>query len=204
MKLSEKIQYLRKEKGVTQEQLAEACKVTRQAISKWEADISLPETENLILLSKIFGVTIDVLLKDELYVNGVKEVSTCGSSQETQCTGIYEGILIKESIDDENIMDYLNINKVEIWKTNYIPKYWTAIYFVSDRMDLPERFSKIMINQEEKGGNWFVDFKLNNTKIIVFKNKVLKYSIGNAAEKLGVIEECRRLGIPDCQMNWSE
>lgn len=47
MKLSEKIVRLRKSRGMTQEEMAEHCAVTRQFISKWEADIALPETEKL-------------------------------------------------------------------------------------------------------------------------------------------------------------
>ena len=66
MKLSEKITELRKTSGMTQEELAEKCNVSRQAISKWEADIALPETEKLLLLGEIFHVSMDVLLKDEL------------------------------------------------------------------------------------------------------------------------------------------
>ena len=48
MKLSEKIVRLRKSRGMTQEEMAERCAVTRQSISKWEADIALPETEKLL------------------------------------------------------------------------------------------------------------------------------------------------------------
>ena len=47
MKLSEKIVRLRKSRGMTQEEMVERCAVTRQSISKWEADIALPETEKL-------------------------------------------------------------------------------------------------------------------------------------------------------------
>ena len=55
MKLSEKIIELRKTKGMTQEALAELCNVSRQSISKWEADIALPELDKLLILSEIFG-----------------------------------------------------------------------------------------------------------------------------------------------------
>ena len=52
MKLSEKIIELRKANGMTQEELAVKCNVSRQSISKWEADIALPETEKLLILAK--------------------------------------------------------------------------------------------------------------------------------------------------------
>ena len=66
MKLSEKLYKLRKERGLSQEQLADVLGVSRQAISKWESGAAMPETEKLIALSKYFGVTADYLLNDEL------------------------------------------------------------------------------------------------------------------------------------------
>jgi len=64
MKFHEKIQNLRKEKGLSQEELAEMMQVSRQSVSKWESAQAYPETEKLVVLSEIFGVTIDSLLKD--------------------------------------------------------------------------------------------------------------------------------------------
>jgi transcriptional regulator with XRE-family HTH domain len=203
VKLSEKIQLLRKNNGYSQEKLAEECNVSRQAISKWEADIALPETEKLIILSRFFRISIDVLLKDELEIDVAKEVSFCGcTNYENNDNGVYQGIIIKESIEDELILDYVSINKVEVWKTNGTTKYWTAIYFTSSRLDFPEQVSKAVIANDDV--NWFVDMKSGNTKIIVFRNRVLKYVIGNGEEKERVCEECRKLGIPDNQMNWEE
>ncbi|MGB4660901.1 MAG: helix-turn-helix domain-containing protein [Mobilitalea sp.] len=204
MILAKKIQCLRKNFGYTQEMLAEKCGVSRQAISKWEADIALPETDNLILLSKLFRVTIDVLLKDELELNEMKEVHTCGiQKQEEPQDILYQGLIIKESIKDELILDYIAIEKVELWKTDWKPKYWTALYFTSKQIDFPVLLSKAFVSSEEYG-NWFVDMKKDNIKIIVFKDKVLQYEIGNAEEKEKVCQECRRLGIPDKQMDWEE
>lgn len=205
MKLSEKIQYLRKEHGLTQEQLAEQCNVSRQAITKWESDIAIPETEKIIFLSKLFMVSIDELLKDELDIIGVKEVSSCGKSLVIDSnSGLYEGVLIKESIVDENILDLLEIKKVEIWKTGGNPKYWTVFFFSSKQTDFPEEISKVMKSGDTPNENWFVDFKADNIKYIVFKDLILKYRIGNQEEKQLVCERCREQGIPDDQMNWSE
>ena len=205
MKLSEKIAELRKANGMTQEELASICDVSRQSVSKWEADIALPETDKLLILGRLFHVSMDVLLKDELAVSGVKEVHTCGVNtiQEKQ-QEVYEGILVKESIEDENILDFLNINKIELWNTGGKPKYWTVLFFTSSRKDLPEQISKVMISDPDHGGNWFVDFKSGNEKYIVFRNKILKYRIGNQEEKDHVCSECHKLGILDGQMNWPE
>ena len=80
MKLSEKIIELRKANGMTQEELACVCSVSRQSISKWEADIALPEVEKLLILGEVFHVSMDVLLKDELLVGGVREKHCCGDN----------------------------------------------------------------------------------------------------------------------------
>lgn len=117
---------------------------------------------------------------------------------------IYEGMLIKESVSDENILDYIQINKVEVWKTNNIPKYWTAIQFTSMEQSLPQKLAQVMRVDKQTGVHWFVDFKQGNIKYIVFKDTVLSYTIGNSEEKEKVVEECRKLGIPDTQMNWDE
>jgi len=65
MTLGEKIQHLRKTKGLSQEQLAAQITVSRQAISKWELGESVPDTDNIVQLSKIFEVSTDYLLTDE-------------------------------------------------------------------------------------------------------------------------------------------
>lgn len=65
MTFAEKLQTLRRTKGMSQEQLAEQLNVSRQAISKWELGESMPDTENVIRLSKLFNVSIDYLLNDE-------------------------------------------------------------------------------------------------------------------------------------------
>ncbi len=68
MKISEKIQYLRKEQGMSQDKLAESLNISRQAISKWESGQNYPDIENLKILSKLFNITIDQLVHDELSV----------------------------------------------------------------------------------------------------------------------------------------
>lgn len=65
MRLDEKLVCLRKEKGLTQLDLAEAVKVSRQAVSKWESGGGIPSTENLRGLSELYGVSIDYLLNEE-------------------------------------------------------------------------------------------------------------------------------------------
>lgn len=60
-----KLYKLRKNSGLSQEQLAEQLNVSRQAISKWESGTAVPESEKLITISNYFGVSVDYLLKDD-------------------------------------------------------------------------------------------------------------------------------------------
>ena len=62
MTTGQKIQALRKGRGLTQEQLAARLGVSRQAVSRWELDETLPDTQNLLPLKEALGVSIDTLL----------------------------------------------------------------------------------------------------------------------------------------------
>jgi len=64
MKFHDKLQLLRRERGLSQEGLAEMLHVSRQAISKWESGSTYPEIDKIVTLSEIFGVTVDSLIKD--------------------------------------------------------------------------------------------------------------------------------------------
>jgi len=81
-----KLQLLRKQKGISQEQLASKLSVSRQAISKWELDNSLPDTENVIMLSELFDVSTDYLLKD--HVENTKENLISASSIKENLTPV--------------------------------------------------------------------------------------------------------------------
>lgn len=66
MDLGERIQELRKRRGMSQEQLADHLGVTRQSISKWELNTSVPDIEKLKTISRLFSVSMDELLDNEL------------------------------------------------------------------------------------------------------------------------------------------
>lgn len=64
MKISDKIHQLRKQRNLSQEQLAEMLNVSRQSVSKWESGQSLPDLDKIIPLSKIFEISTDYLLNE--------------------------------------------------------------------------------------------------------------------------------------------
>ncbi|MDP4092333.1 MAG: DUF5680 domain-containing protein [Bacillota bacterium] len=89
MKFQEKLQALRKEKGMSQENLAEKIGISRQAVAKWEVGASYPDMENLICLSDLFRVSIDKLVKD------YDDESCCYNNSKQQ------------NVIDENVLDFL-------------------------------------------------------------------------------------------------
>ena len=66
MNFGEKLQKLRRGAGMSQEELARQLDVSRQAVSRWELDGTLPDAGRVVALSRIFSVSTDYLLKEEL------------------------------------------------------------------------------------------------------------------------------------------
>lgn len=66
MKLHEKLAALRTEKGLSQQELAELLHIARQSVSRWEVGDAIPTVENLRFLARLYGVTVDSLLDDDL------------------------------------------------------------------------------------------------------------------------------------------
>ncbi|MBD5533519.1 MAG: helix-turn-helix domain-containing protein [Lachnospiraceae bacterium] len=66
MSLGKNIQYLRKQKKITQEKLADEMAVSRQTVSRWEADEIVPELNNLVALSDLFSCKLDTLIRENL------------------------------------------------------------------------------------------------------------------------------------------
>ena len=66
MIFADKLIQLRKKAGWSQEELAEQMDVTRQSVSKWEGAQAIPDIEKMLRLSRLFGVSMDYLVKDEI------------------------------------------------------------------------------------------------------------------------------------------
>jgi len=113
-----------------------------------------------------------------------------------------KGTLIKESLSNELILDLVEIEKVEIWKaenhTVNQPKYWTAISFYTNSEEFTYELSNFLKDE------WYVDLSNNAEKIIVFKNKIIQYKFGDSLGKQQAINYCRKIGIPESQIDWSE
>ncbi len=80
MTLGEKILKLRKARNLSQEQLAQALEVSRQAVSKWELNEAVPDVARVVAMSELFGVTTDYLLKAGAAEETGKEEGTTGAA----------------------------------------------------------------------------------------------------------------------------
>lgn len=86
MEFNEKLQQLRKNKGLTQEELAQAIYVSRTAVSKWESGRGYPNIDSLKELSKFFSVTVDELLSPD-------EIITAAEEEKRELIGNYTSLL---------------------------------------------------------------------------------------------------------------
>jgi transcriptional regulator with XRE-family HTH domain len=73
MTLGEKIQQLRKASGISQEQLAEQLDVSRQSVSKWELNDAVPDINKIVMISELFSISTDELLKESSTKNNVEQ-----------------------------------------------------------------------------------------------------------------------------------
>lgn len=98
MTLGEKIKKARIENGLTQEQLSEKMMVSRQAITKWEADKGIPDVSNLKLLAQLLNVSIDYLLDNgsEIDINVIRETIDISK---------YGKALIKKKLTDKLMLE---------------------------------------------------------------------------------------------------
>jgi transcriptional regulator with XRE-family HTH domain len=82
MTFGEKLQDLRQRAGMSQEGLSEKLNVSRQAVSRWERDETMPEVEKIVVLADLFGVTIDYLLRPEKPSTEKEPDSKAGTKQD--------------------------------------------------------------------------------------------------------------------------
>ena len=99
MTLGEKLKELRIKENLSQEDLATKLNVSRQAVSKWEQNLSLPDTNNLILIAKIFHVTLDELVNYNDNLNTNSEVKENKESSE-------EKEISEEKIEEQEEKEY--------------------------------------------------------------------------------------------------
>lgn len=108
MTLGKKIRFARKRRGLSQEQLAEKMCVSRSAIAKWETDKGMPDVENLKILSRFLGVSVDSLLDDHAEVGTAVIRKVCNlSAYGRGCDKVKKDRLMRETFPDGKICTLL-------------------------------------------------------------------------------------------------
>ncbi len=117
---------------------------------------------------------------------------------------MYKGVLIKESLQAEDVLDMIDIQKVELWPApNHAkgqPAYWTAIHFSCKSNDLPD-----ILSDSLKDSLWYVDMREDNAHtVIVLKGSIIRYPLGDTIGKEKAREACLRAGVPETQLDWPD
>ncbi|MBR5975746.1 MAG: helix-turn-helix transcriptional regulator [Clostridiales bacterium] len=102
MTIADRILSLRKSKGMSQEQLADAIGVSRQAVSKWESEQATPDIDKVVIMSELFGVTTDYILKgiepipdnDHKTIGDVIDQKVLTEKNSSRVKGILKWVLI--------------------------------------------------------------------------------------------------------------
>lgn len=89
MTLGQNIARLRAQKSLSQGDLADALEVSRQSVSKWETDASIPELDKLLRLAELFGVTLDELVKGESAHSEATDKECAGAAAPAEAAGAY-------------------------------------------------------------------------------------------------------------------
>lgn len=131
MELNEKLQELRKQKGLTQEELAQALFVSRTAISKWESGRGSPSLDSLKAIAEFFNITIDELLSSkELLSIAQKEDAMKARQMKGLVFGLLDlsfSLLIFIPLFGQKDADY--VRQVSLLALENIPVYIKAAYF---------------------------------------------------------------------------
>jgi len=104
MTLGEKISALRNQYGMSQGDLAEKMNVSRQSISKWETDTSVPELDKLIQLSEVFRITLDELVKGDVPPEQTSE-NTIRPEREVPVQPVQ--VIVQKSVNTQKVIGFI-------------------------------------------------------------------------------------------------
>ena len=137
MGFSENLRRMRKEKGMSQEDLAQQLQISRQAVSQWENREYYPEIEKLIMIADLFEVSLDELMKGELEKN------------RTSHKPVFTGQIMIKSYDGKTIVNCTKILTSGHFKTRkHQPKY--ALFGVDGSSFLGEHTTVLGWYMEEE------------------------------------------------------
>lgn len=116
IEIANRLQQLRKQNGYSQEDLANKIGVSRQAISKWERAEASPDTDNLLLLAKLYNVSIDQLLRtDESIMNLNSDVADNSANETSQTSSTLPKISLTKEDYAREVFPKDNFTDIEIY-----------------------------------------------------------------------------------------
>ena len=182
-KFKDKIKALRLKRNITQQQLANDLKVSKQAVSKWEKGYSLPDVTSIELIASYFGVSADYLLNDNAEFDGTKKradiikaiaakekivmrVSVCVLLAVVLVLSVFLGITVNRNRMPETV----SVNGWEVTLTEYDDYnvngeyYWVFNFYVYNSTD----FDKYL----EKGCTYADNVRINNNLYTNYRQTV--------------------------------
>lgn len=127
MNMADRIQALRKAKGISQEEFADKVGVSRQAVSKWESEQSTPDLEKIIIMSEFFEVTTDYILKG---IEPTKDKDEKGKELASRILYIASAALIAIGLFCAFGVWYAEQTMEAIWGSMIIQAVGVAGYFI--------------------------------------------------------------------------
>jgi len=141
IEIANRLVNLRKQNNLSQEALAEKLGISRQAVSKWERAEASPDTDNLILLARLYGVSLDELLQTD---DEIPKREAENNNEEEKTRGEYVNVSLKgvHVIDKDG-------SEVRVG--------WDGIYVDSDEEKVTIDKNGVFVDGVEYTGNWFKD-----------------------------------------------
>ncbi len=116
------------------------------------------------------------------------------------------GLILKESLEDLDVLDLMHITKTETWQVPnaaaYQPPVWTALSFEAEASradDLAEKMAAAL-----KPRAWYINASTDTHVFVIFPGRVFKYLKGDREQREAVKRFGRSLAIPESQLDWSE
>ena len=180
MSFAENLKLIRKEKGITQEDLAEMLQVSRQAVSKWEAGTGYPETDKLLIIARKMNVSLDYLMDNEpdIIDREPKEVvypktdkiviATFDGSQTVDCLSVrYDKILFHSKNEPAYIL--MAVDRVGFFGAHTVILGWY------DNEDSVKKEVEEIVNAIDQGNTTY--------KLQYYTNVEFKGIFGSASRK---------------------
>lgn len=154
IEIANRLVNLRKQNNLSQEALAEKLGISRQAVSKWERAEASPDTDNLILLARLYKISLDELLKteDEIPETSYNEEETALSERDT---------LLPEEKEPDDGKEYVHVgfNGIHVKdKDGEVHVGWNGIHVDDKKKGDNVQIDKsgVYVNGEKKDGKWLL------------------------------------------------